>query len=219
MEPLDRFILYVIPKPCALGKGVNSVLSFLDHCLKTFTVGEKCVKFHADNCIGLNKNNYTIQYLTSLVKTQKKYESVEFSCMPVGHTKFRVDACFGTFKTKWNHSEAHCLKDVVCIATQMKNTCVILVGDEKGKTTYLPQSNWIGLFEKTPGLKKVPKIRSMHHFRTTNTEPGVVYSKETLHGEEFRTEVIPAAIDVGTPEILSLAQITDARKKYTVNSA
>jgi hypothetical protein len=41
-----------------VGKGSNSVISFLHHYFENFGIGEKKVILHADNCGGQNKNKY-----------------------------------------------------------------------------------------------------------------------------------------------------------------
>ena len=62
VEPVGKFVLYVIPEACATVKGANIVLSLLHHFFEHFGTGETDVFCHADNCCGQNKNNIVMQY-------------------------------------------------------------------------------------------------------------------------------------------------------------
>lgn len=130
IEHLNRFVLYVIPETCAAGKDVNSVLSLLDHCLKNFLVGEQCIMLHADNYIGQNKNNYTLQML-ALQVVRKRYKAARISFLPVGHIKFRPDSHF----ERSSHNEIvakstlseRCLSD--CCADEINNGGTCRIGE------------------------------------------------------------------------------------------
>ena len=52
---------------------------------------------HADNCIGQNKNNATIQYLAWRVSTGR-HRHIALSFMMPGHTKFVSDCHFSLLK-------------------------------------------------------------------------------------------------------------------------
>lgn len=47
---------YLIDKAESIGKGANSVISYLNHYLEVHTVGEMDHQLQADNCLGQNKN-------------------------------------------------------------------------------------------------------------------------------------------------------------------
>ena len=76
--------------------GANCVINLLHHYLETHGAGEKCVYLHADNCVGQNKNNATIQYLMWRIITGR-HESIQLSFMLVGHTKFSTERFFRPF--------------------------------------------------------------------------------------------------------------------------
>ena len=101
-------MLYLIDEAENPGKGADCVISLLHHYLAQHNHGEKFVYLHADNCVGQNKNNASVQYLVWRVLNGYK-ESIELSFMPVGHTKFSPDCYFGLFKKAFRHSSASTL--------------------------------------------------------------------------------------------------------------
>ena len=69
------------------------------------------VCLHADNCVGQNKNNATIQYLMWRVLTGR-HDSAELSFMLVGHTKFSPDRFFGLFKKAFRQATVCTIFDI-----------------------------------------------------------------------------------------------------------
>ena len=83
-------VTYLIDESLNVGKGANSIITvFANHGL-----GETSVHLHADNCCGQNKNRYLMGYLMWRVLTGLHRE-IKISFLPVGHTKFASDWCFG----------------------------------------------------------------------------------------------------------------------------
>ena len=78
--------------------GPNSVISMLHHYLEVHGKREPKCHFHADNCVGQNKNKSVLAYFMwrTLVGLN---EEITLSFMRVGHTRCMVDACFGLLKT------------------------------------------------------------------------------------------------------------------------
>ncbi|XP_052268303.1 uncharacterized protein LOC127869685 [Dreissena polymorpha] len=81
----------------SVGKGANSVTSMLHHHFSHLGYGERNVVLHMDNCSGQNKNNAVIGYGMWRVLTGL-HDSIEFSTMEAGHTKFSPDWHFGLWK-------------------------------------------------------------------------------------------------------------------------
>ena len=52
---------YLIDEASDVGKGANTVISFLHHFFQHHGLGEVDVGLHADNCVGQNKNNAVLQ--------------------------------------------------------------------------------------------------------------------------------------------------------------
>ena len=83
--------------------GPNAVISMLHHYLAVHSRKEPCLHFHADNCVGQNKNKSVLAYLMwrTLVGLT---EEITLSFMRVGHTRCLVDACFGLLKKRYRAS-------------------------------------------------------------------------------------------------------------------
>ena len=60
-EGIPRQINYLIDEAMYIGKGANVVVSLLHHYLANYSLGEKHLHLHADNCVGQNKNNTLIR--------------------------------------------------------------------------------------------------------------------------------------------------------------
>ena len=91
---------YLIDEGESIGKGANSIISYLHHYLDIYGVGEEHLQLQADNCVGQNKNNPMIQYLAWRCYT-KKNTSCSIHFMLVGHTRFSPDQYFGMIKRKY----------------------------------------------------------------------------------------------------------------------
>ena len=102
-----------------------------------------------------------MQYLAWRVLTQKNL-SIKTSFLPVGHTKFAPDSCFGLFKQRFRRTSVGSLEDIAAV---MNNSLVVnfaqLVGTSEGEI--LVQSyDWTGFFSKM--FRKIDGIKQYHHF-------------------------------------------------------
>ena len=92
------------------------------------------VHFHADNCCGQNKNCFLMGYFMwrMLVGLHKE---IKVSFLPVGHTKFSPDWCFGLFKLQYRRTNIGCLDDMVqAVNTSATPNVAQLVGSQSGET-------------------------------------------------------------------------------------
>jgi hypothetical protein len=64
-------VFYLTDEAESSGKGANSVVSYVDHYLQHFGLGESFASFHFDNCTGQNKNNIVLWYAAWRVITGK----------------------------------------------------------------------------------------------------------------------------------------------------
>ena len=121
---------------------------------------------HADNCVGQNKNNATIQYLLWRVLT-RQMESVELSFKLVGHTKFSPDRHrhFGTFKKAFHVSSVSKLAEIATVAERTSTNTPQLIRDASG-TVRVPFYQWSAYLGKF--FKAIPNITSYHHFQTSS---------------------------------------------------
>ncbi|XP_061180147.1 uncharacterized protein LOC133188656 [Saccostrea echinata] len=104
-------IFYLVDEAQHTNKGANIVTSMLHHHFIYHGLGEVDVKLHMDNCSGQNKNNAVIGYSLWGVLVGF-HDSVEFSMMEAGHTKFNPDWHFGLWKVKWRHSSVETLEEI-----------------------------------------------------------------------------------------------------------
>ena len=103
-EALPRQTNFLTDEAGDCGKGANAVISCIDYFFTNHGFGEKDVYLHADNCTGQNKNNCMLHYL--LWRTLTKRHSNTLSFLPVGHTKFAPDWCFGLLKRAYRRTKA-----------------------------------------------------------------------------------------------------------------
>ena len=103
-------------------------------------------------------------------------DSVRLSFLPVGHTKFSPDWCFGLLKQKFRRSDVNCLDDLVAVVeSSAASNFAQLVGTQSGEvvvTTY----NWSEMFSKK--MRKLPNITTYHHFTFMADTPGKVTIQE-----------------------------------------
>ena len=111
-EGMPQQVTYLIDEGMSISKGVNSVISFLDHFFANHGLGEKKVHLHCDNCSGQNKNNYLLWYLAWRVM-HSLHLSVSLNFLITGHTKFGPDWCFGLIKQNYRRHMVSCLEDIV----------------------------------------------------------------------------------------------------------
>ena len=129
------------------------------------------VHLHADNCTGQNKNRYLMYYLMWRILTGFHTE-VKISFLPVGHTKFSLDWCFGLFKRRYRKTKIGCLDDIVAAVNQSAApNFAQLVGSQDG-TTIVPMYNWSDYFEEKIVKTALKGITQMHHFRFLSSRPG-----------------------------------------------
>ena len=166
-----------------VGKGANAVISMLHHFFLHHGVGETTAHLHADNCSGQNKNRYMMSYLMWRVLTGLHKEII-ISFLPVGHTKFAPDWCFGLFKQRYRRTKINTLDD---IATAVDSSSVVnvpqLVGTLDGQC-FVPTYNWSDYFDHHTVKTALKGIKSNHHFRFTHSSPGVVFVKKASGDEE-----------------------------------
>ena len=184
----------------------------LHHFFQHHGIGENMVHLHADNCSGQNKNRFMMQYLMWRVLTGLQ-EEVKLSFLPVGHTKFAPDWCFGMAKQSFRRTKVNCLDDIANSVSSLSFVNVPqLVGTLDG-TCCVPTYNWSEYFEQYTIKSALKGITKLHHFRFDSNSPGAVYVKErssdskhqiTLTKDTFWHPSVNNLPDVVVPPGLSL---------------
>lgn len=105
------------------------------------------------------------------------HEEIKISFLPVGHTKFAPDWCFGLFKRHYRLTKIGCLDDIVR-AVNLSATANVaqLVGTQDGSTV-VPMYEWSTYFDSYTIKTALKGITKMHHFRFSRSDPGKVFVK------------------------------------------
>ena len=176
-EVIPRQVNYLIDEASDVGKGANTTISYLHHYFEVHGLGETRVHLHADNCSGQNKNNYFIWYLAWRTILQL-HESINYSFLIAGHTKFGPDRSFGIIKRAYKVnfiSSLYEFADMVEASSTFGVNKAQLVGTHDGRII-VPVYDWSSFLDQY--FNKVPQIKKQHHFRFSKDEPGKLYFKE-----------------------------------------
>ena len=216
MLPLLQ-INYLIDEACNVGKGGNIIISLLHHFFSTHSFGETSVHLHADNCCGQNKNRYLMYYLMWRVLTGL-HEEITISFLPVGHTKFSPDWCFGLLKRKYRREKIGCLDDIAKAVNESAiPNYAQLVGSQSGDVI-VPMYNWSQYFKDNTIKTALKGITQMHHFYFKASHPGKVFVKNSISDTEKSINLVkslswsPSWSDV--PEPIVPAGMTLERRWY-----
>lgn len=184
-EGIPRQTNYLIDEADFLNKGSNTVISLLDHFFSNHGLGEKHAYLTADNCVGQNKNNAILQYLTyrTLVDLHDK---IQLSFMIVGHTKFAPDGYFGLIKKRYRRSRVYTYDQLAYVIEKSSKNGHNLCQRYRNTSGYpnFKYRDWAKWLSKY--FKKLPDITKYHHFSIDKNMPGVVITRETTDGPEER---------------------------------
>ena len=134
-EAIPQQVNYLIDEAVDVGKGANTTISYVHHYFENHGLGETDVHLHADNCSGQNKNNYFIWYLAWRTILQL-HNSVSYSFLVAGHTKFGPDRCFGIIKRAYKVNYVSSLYEFARMVEMSSTTGVKkaqLVGTHDGR--------------------------------------------------------------------------------------
>nr|XP_034309101.1 uncharacterized protein LOC117683615 [Crassostrea gigas] len=194
--------------------GPNAVLSMVHHYLNASSYGEIACHFHADNCVGQNKNKTTLHYLAWRCCTGR-HKEIKLHFMIAGHTKCLCDSCFGMLKKKFRRSEVNGIDELETVVENSAkcNTVVRFGGNGNGLQWY----GWDVFFNTH--FKPLKGIGKFQHFRFTADEPGVVFAKHTLDSPEVRINLFKERVNMdevlhGFPEVITPAGLSADRKRY-----
>ena len=105
------------------------------------------------------------------------HEEIKISFLPVRHTKFAPDWCFGLFKRFYRLWKIGCLDDIIhCVNHSALPNVAQLVGTQDG-TTVVPMYDWSSYLENHTIKTALKGTIKMHHFRFSKMDPGKVYVK------------------------------------------
>ena len=213
-EALPRQVNFLTDEAGDCGKGANAVVSRLDFFFHNHGFGEKDVFLHADNCTGQNENNCMVQYLAWRVMTNQ-HSNITLSFLPVGHTKFSPDWCFGLFKRQYRRTKVGSLQNIAeVVNTSAECNIAQLVSREDG-TTIVPTLDWTDFFATQ--FKKIPGIKKLHHFHVTSSSPRHVFVRERSDTVEQDIDLLkePWTPDADTkPDVIPPKGLNPDRQWY-----
>ena len=217
-ESLPRQTNYLVDEAISIGKGCNSVISYLHHYLETHQSDEakNSLIIHADNCAGQNKNNYMLMYLAWRV-AKGCHHRVELNFMIAGHTKFGPDLFFGIFKRRYRKEFVSSLDEIKhCIERSSTLNLGVLVGSQDGKVL-VPTYDWSSYLQTY--YRKIPGIKTAHQFVFDSKSPENVtirqFSNSTLSAtQSFNIK----PIDNSMPDQLMPLGLPVDRQHYLYNN-
>jgi hypothetical protein len=165
----------MIDEALDVGKGANIVISLVHHFLENHSLGAINIHLNADNCCGQNKNNTFLQYFMWRVLTGKS-KSVNYSFLPVGHTKFSPDWCFGLLKKKYRQSEVSSLQDIKTVVERLASVNVTQLVGNSADNIFIPVYDWTTYL--TPFFRRFPNFKKYHHFAFSYSHQGYIKYKE-----------------------------------------
>ena len=173
-EAIPRQVNYLIDEAPAVGKGANATISYVHHFLTQHGLGETEVHLHADNCAGQNKNNYFLWYFAWRIASEF-HQSIKYSFLIAGHTKFGPDRCFGLIKKTYKVSFILPIYELARMVDTSSTTGVnksqlVSTHDGRNLVSVYDWSSCLGQY-----FKKIAYIKKFHHFRFSKNEPGTVY--------------------------------------------
>lgn len=205
-EGVPRQVNYLIDENVCTGKGANATISYVHHFFTRHGVGETDAQMHADNCGAQNKNNPFIWYYLWRVMTGL-HHSIEYHFLIAGHTKFSPDWCFGLVKKKTRRTYISSLFDIArAVEESASVNTAELVGLHNGAVRVIAY-DWMTYLEQY--FKKLPHLKSYHHFRFHRDHPGTVFCKEYWNSEERAINILRN--EANLPEPGELPQIVNPK--------
>ena len=130
------------------------------------------------------KNNYVLWYWCWRV-IHGLHESVRYSFLVAGHTKFSPNWCFGLMKQRLRRTLILSLFDI--LEANDKST---LSGVNCGKLVGLHDGSVLIKTYLAPYFKKLNGISTHHHFRFNKHDPGKVFYREYADSSEREFQLL-----------------------------
>ena len=158
-EALPRQINFLTDEAGDCGKGADALVSCIHYFFDHHGFGKRNVYLHADNCTRQNKNNCMVQYLVRRTLTNR-HTNITLSFLPVGHTKFAPDWCFGLFKRAYRQTKVGSLAAIADVVNKSAECNFAQLVFMQNGTTVVPTHDWPDVFatqmKKIVGIKTPP---------------------------------------------------------------
>ena len=176
-------------------------ISYVHHFFECHGLGETLAQVHADNCGAQNKNNAFMWYYLWRVMTGL-HCAIEYNFLFAGHTKFSPDWCFGLVKKKTRKTFILSLFDIPrAVEESATVNTAKFVGLHNG-TVLIPTYDWMTYLGQF--FKKIPRLKTYHHFRFDKDYPGTVFCKlkEYWSSEEIALNILQSDTNFPLPDLL-----------------
>ena len=137
-----------------------------------------------------------------------------YSFLPVGHTKFAPDSCFGLLKQKLRKTSVNDLNEIALTINKSANVNTAqLVGTEDGQVI-VPTYNWQKLL--SPFFRKFPSIKKWHKFiiYMDKKEHPVIKVQEYSDTPEFELFLMKDKLPDSMPDIIKPRGLSTDRQVY-----
>lgn len=210
-EPINKQVNFLIDEAHTVGKGANSVISYLHHYLNNFSFGETDLYMHADNCAGQNKNSTMLWYL--LWRCINGYNNyIRLSFLISGHTKFSPDGGFGLIKRLYKRTRVNCLQDIVDVVNRSSEMNMAEVVGYENETSKVPTYNWTEFL--SPVFQKFKGIKKYCHFAFS--KDGIIRCQLSVDSEEESYSLLRknAAVPSDLPPVIPTDGLNLKRQWY-----
>lgn len=216
-EGLPRQVNFLIDEAASAGKGANATVSYVHFYFEHHGLQETDVHLNADNCAGQNKNNTFLWYLAWRT-LMKLHHSITYSFLIAGHTKFAPDRCFGLIKKAYKVTYVSSLYEFARLVDTSSTSGLNksrLVGTHDGRIL-VPVYDWASFLGQY--FRKLPNIKSYHHFHFSKETPGKVYYKEFVTSPEQSFMLLKNNVTLPPPttlpHVVNPEGLTEERKNY-----
>lgn len=147
------------------------------------------------------------------------HDTITMSFMLVGHTKFSPDWCFRLLKQKYRKSYVSCLQGIVDVVNQSADVNTAqLVGSQEGEVL-VPMYDWASYLGEY--FRKVPQMKSYHHFTFSHRTPGEVelklFSDSTSTSFQILADKSWVPTTAELPPQISPSGLSNQRQWYLYN--
>ena len=194
---------YLIDEAESIGKGANSIISYVHHYLESHGVGEKNLQLQADNCVGQNKNNAMMQYLMWCCLTGK-HSSCSIHFMIPGHTRFSPDQYFGLIKRKYRKTRVSSVAQLskVVVDSTLTGANKVQLAYDSTSNYRVPCYDWKSFLSNL--FKPIPSILKYQHFYFSSNNPGMVELRECADSEKITVDIRKPRMEIDLSHMPSL---------------
>ena len=118
-----------------------------------------------------------IHYLLWCALTNR-HSNITLSFLPVGHTKFSLDWCFGLLKCQYRRTKVGSLQAIAEVVNKSAECNFAQLVSRDDGSTIVPTFDWTDFF--APRLKRITGIKKYHHFWVSSSSPGSVFMKSRM---------------------------------------